>query len=200
MTEARIGRLLAACLHQAIADCLPQRLDFYEEWLTSGGLRDGSIGLAPITAVLGFLRTEGQAYDAVVQRAGQLAAEWTRLSYPSMRRRAALWLPRGLRARAALGVAATLVRSISSSSRASSHVHRNQARLEIRSSLFCAVRDTSPVPLCGFYLSMTIETLRQFGILSTGRVEACHASGAGSCVIAIELAGAVLAAEPALAA
>ena len=37
MTEAQLGRLLAACLHQAIADVLPQRLEFYEEWLDPRG-------------------------------------------------------------------------------------------------------------------------------------------------------------------
>src|SRR5439155_25272548 len=51
MTDARIRRVLAASLHQAIGDVLPQRLDFYEVWLKSEGLRDGSIGLAPMTAV-----------------------------------------------------------------------------------------------------------------------------------------------------
>ena len=49
MTEARIGRLLPACLHQAISDVLPERLEYYEEWLSPDGLRDGSIGLAPVT-------------------------------------------------------------------------------------------------------------------------------------------------------
>ena len=62
MSEARIGRVLVASLHQAIADLLPTRLEFYENWLNVAGLREGTIGLAPLTAVLSFLRTEGQAY------------------------------------------------------------------------------------------------------------------------------------------
>ena len=32
--DARIGRVLVASLHQAIADVLPDRLEFYENWLT----------------------------------------------------------------------------------------------------------------------------------------------------------------------
>ena len=59
MSEARIGRVLVASLHQAIADLLPTRLEFYENWLNVAGLREGTIGLAPLTAVLSFLRTEG---------------------------------------------------------------------------------------------------------------------------------------------
>ena len=62
MGESRIGRILVASLHQAIADLLPTRLEFYENWLNSSGLREGTIGLAAISAVLGFLRTEGEAY------------------------------------------------------------------------------------------------------------------------------------------
>ena len=65
MTEAHIGRLLAASLHQAIGELLPLRLEFYEVWLRSEGLRNGSIGAAPISAVLGFLRTEPQYHEIV---------------------------------------------------------------------------------------------------------------------------------------
>ena len=43
MIEAGIGRLLVASLHQAIADLLPTRLEFYEAWLNPAGLRDGRI-------------------------------------------------------------------------------------------------------------------------------------------------------------
>jgi hypothetical protein len=62
MIEAGIGRLLVASLHQGIADLLPTRLEFYEAWLNPSGLRDGRIGLAPLAAVLSFLRQEGEPY------------------------------------------------------------------------------------------------------------------------------------------
>ena len=61
----RIGRVLVASLHQAIADVLPNRLEFYENWLNASGLREGTIGLAPLSAVLSFLRTEGEAYSSI---------------------------------------------------------------------------------------------------------------------------------------
>ena len=77
MSEARIGRVLVASLHQAIADLLPTRLEFYENWLNVAGLREGTIGLAPLTAVLSFLRTEGHAYNLITARAGEYAAAWT---------------------------------------------------------------------------------------------------------------------------
>jgi len=59
MREAGIGRVLVASLHQAISDILPTRLGFYENWLSVEGLREGTIGLAPLYAVLSFLRQEG---------------------------------------------------------------------------------------------------------------------------------------------
>ena len=83
MSEPRIGRVLVASLHQAIADVLPERLEFYENWLSSSGLREGTIGLAPLSAVLSFLRGEGAAlYDQVTRRAGS-----TRRSGPCARPR-----------------------------------------------------------------------------------------------------------------
>ena len=69
MSEPRIGRFLVASLHQAIAELLPDRLEFYENWLSTAGLREGTIGLAPLHAVLSFLRSEGEIYGHVVVRA-----------------------------------------------------------------------------------------------------------------------------------
>jgi len=54
MVDAGIGRLLISSLHQGIADVSPTRLEFYENWLSPSGMRDGRIGLAPLGAVLGL--------------------------------------------------------------------------------------------------------------------------------------------------
>ena len=87
MTEARIGRLLGACLHQAIVERCRSGSTSTSTGCDSEGLRDGSIGLAPMTAVLGFLRTEDALSTGVMARAGRLAAEWTVASHAAVRRR-----------------------------------------------------------------------------------------------------------------
>jgi hypothetical protein len=69
--------MLVASLHQGISDLMPTRLEFYENWLNPAGMRDGKIGLAPLAAVLSFLRQEGEPYSLVTQRAGEYAAQWT---------------------------------------------------------------------------------------------------------------------------
>ena len=69
--------MLVASLHQGIADLMPSRLEFYENWLNPKGMRDGRIGLAPLAAVLSFLRQEGEPYTLVTSRAGEYAAQWT---------------------------------------------------------------------------------------------------------------------------
>lgn len=201
MTEARIGRLLAACLHQAILEQLPQRMDFYEHWLHSDGLRDGNIGLAPITAVVGFLRTEGDAYDRIMAQAGRLAAEWSVTSMSAIRKRTLLWLPRGLRTRAALRVAAEIGRDICSTTRTLASVKGSSARVEVRESLFCAVRGQQATPLCGFYVAVAIETLRQLGLTAAGRIDRCRAIDGGNCIMTFEITGvAETTTEPAIAA
>src|SRR5690349_20963441 len=98
MSEPRIGRFLVASLHQAIAELLPDRLEFYENWLSVSGLREGTIGLASLLAVLSFLRGEGDAYHDVVSRAGGHAAVWTVNGLPGLERRLMLTLPLRLRA------------------------------------------------------------------------------------------------------
>jgi hypothetical protein len=190
MTEARIGRVLVASLHQAIADLLPTRLEFYENWLNVAGLREGTIGLAPLTAVLSFLRTEGHAYGLITQRAGEYAAAWTFENVPSFERRIIRALPSGLRARAALRTARALVRATYPSSRAITKVKRGVVIIDLRGSLFCEVRETSVEPLCGFYASAIAGVLKLFDVTADARVNECRASGAPrGCVLSVTLAG-----------
>jgi hypothetical protein len=190
MTEGRLGRLLPACLHQAIADELPQRLEFYEEWLDPIGLRDGSIGLAPLSAVLGFLRTEHDSYDAVTGRAGLLAAQWSIASRPAYQRRLGASLPLSLRRRFALRIARQIVRDVSSTSAAATKVRRGHATMRVDTSVFCGVRDPQSTPLCAFYRALVMESLRAFQVPADAAIESCRAvSGTGvACLIRIELA------------
>ena len=153
MSEPRIGRVLVASLHQAIADLLPTRLEFYENWLNVSGLREGTIGLAPLLAVLSFLRTEGDAYELVTTRAGEYAADWTINSLMPLRLRVIRALPTALRTRAALRTARKLIRDTYPGSRAIVRLKRGTASVDLRGSLFCEVRETSGHPLCGFYVA-----------------------------------------------
>src|SRR3954469_751714 len=99
MREAGIGRVLVASLHQGIADLLPTRLAFYENWLNAEGLREGTIGLAPVYAVLSFLRQEGDPYQAITTRAGEYAAEWSVASMSPVQRNIIKAAPPWLRQR-----------------------------------------------------------------------------------------------------
>src|SRR5687768_6715846 len=190
MTEMQLGRLLAASLHQAVADELPQRLEFYEHWLHSEGLRDGTIGQAPISAVIGFLRAEGEPYGRVVARAGQLSAEWWVESLPASRRRFIGWLPRALKVRAALRVAAELARAINSSSEVSRRVRGPSVEWRLTSSVFCAVRSTQTAPLCGFYVALVVRALALFGLEASGRTDGCKAIEGPACIVALQLTAA----------
>src|SRR3977135_1616233 len=109
MREAGIGRVLVASLHQGIADILPMRLVFYENWLNAEGLREGTIGLAPLYAVLSFLRQEGDAYRLIPPRAGEYAGEWTVQSMPPLQRTMIKASPVWLRSRMLLRLARQLV-------------------------------------------------------------------------------------------
>jgi len=190
MSESRIGRVLVASLHQAIADLLPTRLEFYENWLNVAGLREGTIGLAPLTAVLSFLRTEGQAYNLITSRAGEYAAAWTFENVPSIERRIVRALPVNLRARAALRTARALIRSTYPSSRAITRVKKGVVTVDLRGSLFCEVRETSIEPLCGFYAAAIARVLQLFDVAADARVNECRAAGAlRGCVLSVTLSG-----------
>jgi predicted hydrocarbon binding protein len=187
MSEAGIGRVLVASLHQSIADILPTRLSFYENWLNAEGLREGTIGLAPLYAVLSFLRQEGGAYDIVTTRAGEYAAEWTVASMTPFRRSAVKAAPAWIRKRLLLRMARRLVRDTYHGSRAISRLRRGSARLDLRASIFCTVREPVGHPLCGFYAAAFARLLAMFDVGATASVVACRGNGEPSCVVQLAM-------------
>lgn len=187
MRESGIGRVLVASLHQAIGDVLPMRLGFYESWLNAEGLREGTIGLAPLYAVLSFLRQEGPAYDRVVAAAGGYAAEWTVESMNPTVRRFVNALPRVLRRRVVLGRARRLVRMSYEGSRASWRIRKGVGQMKVIASVFCSVREPHPAPLCGFYAAAVERMLALFAIDARVSVSACRGSGGEVCTLDIPM-------------
>jgi len=187
MAEAGIGRVLVASLHQGIADILPTRLSFYENWLNAEGLRDGTIGLAPLYAVLSFLRQEGEAYEMITTRAGEYAAEWTVASMAPFQRTLLRAAPSWIRSRMLLRLARQLVRESYHGSRAVSRVRRGTASVDVRASIFCTVREPVAQPLCGFYAAAFTRMLAMFNIGAQTQVVACRGTGEPSCVLKVAL-------------
>ena len=185
MIEAGIGRLLVASLHQAIADLLPTRLEFYEAWLNPTGLRDGRIGLAPLAAVLSFLRQEGEQYQLVAARAGEYTAEWWVADMHALKRTVIRALPPPIRVHLVLRLARAMVRSTYQGSRAIVRWRKGQGAVDLRGSIFCAVRDPVESPLCEFYASALRRLLLLFSLEAEVGLEQCRATGAGQCLMII---------------
>ncbi|HYE86422.1 MAG TPA: hypothetical protein VEA16_08710 [Vicinamibacterales bacterium] len=161
MVDAGIGRLLISSLHQGIADVSPNRLDFYENWLSPAGMRDGRIGLAPLGAVLSFLhREEAPANEQIVERAGRYAADWTFADLSGFRRWYLRRLPMRLRSRAALGLGKKLILATVRQSKVKTQLTGTRAAIDINSALFDQLRDPATIPMRAFYAS-AIERMLQ---------------------------------------
>lgn len=190
MVDAGIGRLLIASLHQGIADIAPTRLPFYENWLTPPGLRDQKFGLAPLHAVLSFLRLEGQpSYDQIMGRAGCYTAEWAYTELPNVHRALVHRCPTVLRATWALHLSRKLVKQTFRGSTASVRLKRGVGTVDIRASIFCAVRETATWPMCVFYSTAVKRFLERFDIDATVDVSQCRASGGTGCTLAVTIRG-----------
>ena len=185
MIEAGIGRLLVASLHQGIADLLPTRLEFYESWLNPAGLRDGKIGLAPLAAVLSFLRLEGAPYRLIVSRAGEYTAEWTVLDLSPFRRAVIRAAPPGLRVYLVMRVARAMIKRTYKGSRAIVRWRKGRGAVDIRGSIFCEVRDRVEQPLCEFYASSIRRLMYLFNLDVEVGTEQCRATGAGHCLMTV---------------
>jgi predicted hydrocarbon binding protein len=188
MREPRIGRLVIAALHQAIAEALPLRLEFYENWLKPLGLlKEGKhIGPAPFSAALSFLRREDVGlYESITSRAGVLAADWRSDTLRWSGRRWATLLPEAWRVRAALSAARRISRAAYPNTRLRSRVRAREARIEIARSAFCQVRESVDRPLCTFYAGLVRRLMASYGLAATVRLEKCLATGGKVCVLVI---------------
>ena len=189
MIETGIGRLLVASLHQAIADLLPTRLEFYEAWLNPSGLRDGRIGLAPLAAVLSFLRQEGEPYRLVSARAGEYAAEWTVADLSAFTRSVLKAAPQGIRVRLVMRLARSMIRTTYRGSRTGVRWRRGRGTVDIRDSIFCGVRDRVTQPLCQFHASAVRRLLSLFDVEMDVAIERCRATGADRCQLVVTRSG-----------
>jgi bacteriochlorophyll 4-vinyl reductase len=187
MNDDGVGRLLVASLHQGIADLLPSRLEFYEAWLNPAGLREGRIGLAPLAAVLSFLRQEGEAYRLVAERAGEYSAEWTAADLPAFQRTLVRAMPDAMRLRLVTRIARRMVRQTYGGSRALVRWRNGRGSVDIRGSIFCEVRDAAEQPLCEFYASAIRRLMHLFNIQVEIGTEHCRATGAGKCLMSVQV-------------
>ena len=137
--------------------------------------------------MLSFLRQEGDAYQTITTRAGEYAAEWTVQSMPPLYRSLIKSAPMWLRGRLVLGLAKRLVRSAYKKSRASSRLRRGTAHVEIRSSIFCTVREPVPQALCGFYAAAFTRLMLLFGVGAQAEVIACRGTGESTCIVRVVL-------------
>jgi len=201
MVDAGIGRLLIASLHQGIAEVVPARLPFYENWLTPPGLTGRKFGLAPLHAVLSFLRLEGEpTYTQIMDRAGRYGGEWAFGELSPMRRSFVRRLPAGLRARWALRLSRRMVSQTFRGSTAHVRLKKGVGTIQIRGSVFCEVRDKMGWPMCAFYSAALARFLERFDLDSTIGINECRASGGRDCTMAITIHGERLAEQAAEAA
>jgi hypothetical protein len=186
MADAGIGRLLIASLHQGIADVSPSRLEFYENWLSPTGLRDGRMGLAPLGAVLSFVQREEPPADAAIPAcAGTCAAQWAFGGTSPFRRTLIPRLPLGLRSRAALGIGRALVLDTIRPSRVTVHLRHGQGTIDIRSPLFEQLREPSAAPMRRYYAAAYTECLRLCGLDGVADVD----EGASGCRLTLIVRG-----------
>ena len=197
MVDAGIGRLLISSLHQGIADVTPSRLEFYEEWLSPEGMRDGRIGLAPLGAVLSFVhREEAPANGEIVLRAGRYAADWTYADVSGLRRWFIHQLPTPMRARAALGLGRRLVLATVRESKIRTRLRGSEGEVDIHSALFEQLRDPASIPMRAFYASALSRILAHCAVDAQVEISTEQPSG-WNLIVKVRGSTPVAAADPA---
>ena len=188
MSEARIDRLLAAALHQAIADLLPDRLDFYESYLRPRGWREDAVNLAPVTAVLSFLRHEdGEPYGAVMTHAAAYAASWWLARQSWTVRAGGPRLPAWLRLRQVGALAKRHFESSYRGTKVKVRVRGRRLELEIRGSIFCNSREHAHEAHCTYYLAFVRGLVAQVRGAHEAQIIACRAFSGDHCLVRLDI-------------
>ena len=84
-------------------------------------------------------------------------------------------------------MARKLVRTSYPGSRVISRIRRGTAKVDVRASVFCSVREPVAHPLCGFYAAAFTRLMALFNMPSRAEVIACRGTGETSCVLTIAL-------------
>jgi hypothetical protein len=188
MSEARIDRLLAAALHQAIADLLPERLEFYESYLRPRGWREDAVNLGPVTAVLSFLRHEdGDIYDAVMVQAAAYSSKWWMSRQPWHVRTASRVLPVWMRLRQVGTLAKRHVETSYRGTKVRVTVRQKQLELQIRGSIFCSSREQVHEAPCRYYRAFVEALVANDAFPHRAETVACRALGGECCVVRLDV-------------
>jgi predicted hydrocarbon binding protein len=86
-----------------------------------------------------------------------------------------------------LRLAARTIHQAYVGSRALVRLRRGEGTIDVRGSLFCGVRDSTPAPLCGFYAALVTRFLELYNLPGHASVGECRAVGDRSCVLALTL-------------
>jgi hypothetical protein len=122
----------------------------------------------------------------ITSRAGEYAAEWTVQSMPPVHRSFIKASPGWLRARLLLRLAGRLVRDSYHGSRAISRVRRGIAKVDLRASIFCTVREPVTQPLCGYYAAAFARLHTLFNLPMTIEVVGCRGTGETTCLLQVK--------------
>ena len=72
-------------------------------------------------------------------------------------------------------------------SRVKVKVRKRGGTIEIRSSIFCGVRQPVPGPLCHFYAAAAVRVLAEAGMAARAEIVSCQATGAGMCHVRVDM-------------
>ena len=98
-----------------------------------------------------------------------------------------LALPRWFRIRRVLRAAAGTMRAGYEPTKVTVRVRRTQATFEVRSSLFCRVREAQAAPLCDFHAALIVQLLNRFSLPAAVQIEQCTGTQGGHCAVVIDV-------------
>ena len=169
MSEDSVERLFVASLRSVLENTAPERLDVFESWFPPGDRRP-RFHIAPIIGAVSYLGRDTEFYNAIMAKAGRIAADWSYEQLSHVERKFWSSMPQSGRERAVRRLLRTGLRNIQRRGELEARREGSKLLLTLSNSFFCrAVHGNGPV--CLYYASLFSGLLERAGLRWSAVVE-----------------------------
>ena len=129
--------------------------------------------------------SKGRPYHLIAARAGEYTADWTVAELSPFRKKMILAMPPAIRKRMVVGIAQWMAQSTYGDTNVKVQWRQWRGSVDLKSSLFCEVRDRVKSPLCEFYASALRRLMSTFNLDADVVMDECRATGATRCAMSV---------------
>lgn len=180
MSETSVERVFVASVRTALEQLAPERLDVFENWFPPGDRRR-RFHIATVMGAVSYLSRDPEFYNAVMQKAGRIAADWCYEQVSPVERKFWASMPRAGKERAVRRLLRFGLKQIQSDGDLTAQREGTKLLLTVSNSIFCRTVSANG-PVCLYYATLFTGLLERAELRWSAVVESsCGESNRTEC-------------------